>query len=740
MPNEKHGGLPPKKDLHIEKLAKAVPTKIPVARHFVDTSKIPWKDPVNWQRFGLCCALIFFLSFLTYSIALFGNLVFNDHINVRVLTTANNDTAFWATWVMDAIAAPLSQPYARATHAWDLASFPDTPAWYHLVNIALHIVSCLYLFLLIFQLARVLKHEKRLQAEPCTLALLATLLFACHPLASGAVAYISGRAPLLMTCNYLLALNLFLLGFFSDTLSALVLFYGGFFIFTVIGFLSTPQAFSTPLTALALALVLRPRDFSWKEWFIYRSSDFALIVIFAVLGCAALLTKGASIVDNGVDLALLPAQAYVASQAKAFVTYFLRCLVFPAGLSIDPPWSLASGFTDPLSIVGVLVLLCTIYGVVKSTGKPILMLGLLLIVVGILPDFFRIRHEIVSDQRYYLSLAGASIVAGWYWHYLKLSGKAFVALTATLVLLLCGLTVWRCTAWLSDMSLWRSSLRLNKKSARTTAMLAQAYWAKGENRSAWNLADKALQLDKDLPVAYETLGLLNTNLRQFEQAVPPYEKAVEKAKQRFTAIDKTSTYQIELAEAYMQSNQWAKAKICALEAIRYRPGASRLYLVLGRAFLAENQPIMAYQYLRTGSHMDTTDPDFLEPIVDAGLASNVPALVQLAYQTAKTAMRVKLSSHANLAFCRAALELGRTEEALNRLRVILKREPLSAEANWLMAFIAKQVGEQTVAQKYETLALKLDPMIAKKAPIKLINTRTGKSTSQKPVATGEQRP
>ena len=382
-----------KKELDISKLAKVKNKKI--ARTFRRKAILQpdVKLDIKWRQLSAYAATIAVATLLLYGTCLFGQMTFNDFVNIQIKTTAPQPDSVWLQLMALAQQIPFNQPWVQATYLWDTQSFPGIPAWYHFVNIMLHLMSCVYLFFFSFQFFFWLKEEQRIKFSPYQGALATALIFMCHPFATGAVAYISGRAGLLSCLNLFLSLNLFMLGFYSLSTLRIIGFYFGAMICLAIAILCAPQGAFFPLLIVVVALLLKPGTESWKSWFHERWQDFAIFGLAAAAGLATLLTKAPTLLDNGVDLALPSRLDYTLLQAGSLATYFLRYVLVPIGITFDNPEP--SGMEMPLAAFGCGVLIALAAGTWWLRKNPPAFLGGLITITAIVANFIFVQHEIV---------------------------------------------------------------------------------------------------------------------------------------------------------------------------------------------------------------------------------------------------------------------------------------------------------------------------------------------------------
>lgn len=692
----------------ISKLSKVSPTKIPKGKK----PKEQTRERINWKLLSFSALGIILLIVLAYGNSVLNDFVFNDHSNVKSI---DNPDLFWLSLWSQAAMQPLAVPWLVSTYAWDTQWFGMSPVWFHIVNVCLHITACLYLFLLVFRLAWLLKSDGRLRVNPYYVAIAATALFACHPLTSGAVAYISGRAGPLLACNYFLSLNCFLFAFFSSSLMGALFWYLLAIITVLIGLWCSPQAVTLPCAMLALAFLLKAARQPWKRWFAERWPELSMLTTLALTVPFVILLGVPFQSGNGTGIPTLASIPYYASQLKLLVTYYLRSAVVPVGLSIQPPLTVATNFVDPLTILGAVFIIASLCAIWMLRQFPLVVFGILLFLFGLLPNSVLTQPEVVADYRFYLSLAGLSIIAGWVLARLAMQSFRRAAITAAvIVVLFAGLTIWQNTAWKTDESLWKAEININPNSSRAHAMLASVYVSKERFLEAERQAKKALSLDSRNPLAFYALGKSALKEKQHEKALATLSKVLPLEKGQNLPPEVVAQSQAALAQTLNYLGRPAEAKPHAQEALKVDPSNPALHLILAKAWLAEKQPLLALRELQDGYRFDPLNPDFLQTIVEAGLATGQARFQEMAYRMSSRLVQVSPTQQNQIWFARAAIETGNTTQALEKLNTSFKTDPRNAEVNYLLSVAHKQLGHVADAAKYLTTARKLDLRIEHK--------------------------
>ncbi|MGH9552030.1 MAG: hypothetical protein ACRD3W_21770, partial [Terriglobales bacterium] len=344
----KQGKSPGKALPDISKLSGARPTKIPRAVKKAEEIAAITTPKVDFKIVALGAAALFVLVGIVYANSIYGGLVFNDatqfgHL-AQLQKTEGAGLELWA----QALSKPLTQGWVALTMFWDLQSFRWNPGWSHVVNVFLHFFASLYLYLLVFRLAWRWRNDDRIKADPYVVALTVSGLFALHPLATGSVAYISARTGPLLALNYFLSLNLFVAGCLSENLWFAFFAYLLAITVNAAALMCNAQAITIPFTSVCLLLLLKPKADTWKHWLLNRGYELFLFGLLAAGLPFLLLTGARPTISNGAGLSALAPLSYYASQCKSLLTYYARGFFAPFGLTLDPPYTIAPNFSDPL--------------------------------------------------------------------------------------------------------------------------------------------------------------------------------------------------------------------------------------------------------------------------------------------------------------------------------------------------------------------------------------------------------
>ncbi len=361
-------------------------------------------------------------------------------------------------------------------------------AGYHVVNIAIHLINGLMVWLFIRQMVRTpLLKGTPLEASGSLLSLAGALVFLLHPLQTQSVTYIAQRSASLAALFYCAALWLY------GEARALQI-AGGSRLPTVLCFAGAAMAgmlgLFTKETALTLPFAIALYEFHFFNG--RRRIKWGHVVAFTVffVGIPAYLVIRGFV---NLDVAgALPVLQYLLTQPSVWLTY-LRLLVFPVGQNLDYDFPVSHSVFEPLTALGIVVIgLAGIAGYKLFRNHRILSFGIVWFFLTLLPESSILPlPDVIFEHRLYLPMLGFAIFAAFLVYELTTEWDRWglYAMIAIVFGALGVATFTRNEVWKDDVSLWTDVVAKSPKKARGYLNLARAY----SDRGLLNLASDNLQ-------------------------------------------------------------------------------------------------------------------------------------------------------------------------------------------------------------------------------------------------------
>jgi Flp pilus assembly protein TadD len=682
---------PPKNQSASSAAAKKSPLPPPVG---VTSTKEP---AVNWKWLGILILVIGVVPFCLYANTFGYGLVFNDHYTMmRLLTDYNVATPF------DGLLRPFTQPWIRSSYMLDIRHYKDGYGWYHLVSVWVHLSAAVALGVLTLIIARKTFKREGDPVMPYTVAGLAGLIYACHPLAVQTATYVSARWSGLGAANFLWALVFFAL--VLHTAGAIrVWCFVSLIVFSAMCLASSEVVLALAPSMVALYYLLKPAKFTWTEWALEHPVFTALTTVFS-LSIPFYLFTGFSPVaaPNTYGLPMLSWTAYYATQAKAFLTYYTRAFFTPVGLSIDPPFSQATNFSDVMAIGGLILVILLACAMYRWRAQRLLFFGMWLTVAGYLPHALIRQQDAVSDPAFYLSLAGLSLIATWALSELfRGPFSSVVPKMVAVVAILAGLSVWHNLNFANDDKLVQATLQSNHRSVLGTIYAANQKIEKGEFEAAIKDADEAISIDPTSGMGYYIRGKAQLRAARYSEAKHSLEKASDLAWQQRLPILPSVKY--ALAESYIHMDTIEPATRVAQEAFSLNPSDGRGRYVMGLLALKKKDYPMAMQYLSEAMRRGVTESRLPAARVLLGMKD-----YDSAYQLASRLTVEHNEPEAQLILGNAALAREDLAAAEKALKEALKASPHNAEAMALLAILYERKGDKVLAESYHKDAMQRD--------------------------------
>jgi len=449
------------------------------------------------------------------------------HLDDMRIITSNRSLATPSS-LLQSLSANPSRALLLFSFGYNLWLGGLNPVGFHLVNIALHAAVCVLVFFVVLHFARNSADLTRGTIPPRIAAFAAAALFACHPLNSETVNYISARSSSMAAMFYLLAFLSFINYTKAGARHTVRFWYVLSMLSFVLGLASKEIVVTLPVMLLVYDLIyvgkFRPalfvRRLAWPHgpyW----------VVVAGVLAFH-LLVVGLPSPPVRPVLTNLLTQTHV-------VLNYLQLALVPVGLTFEYSVPTYSRLFEPTTILAV-VTICAMVTLATAFARklPALSFAIFWYFVTLVPSSSIVPlTAIMSEHRAYLPMSGLVImfpmaVAGLL-RAPSLYARRREVGTAVAVLLaaLSTATVARNRVWRSDITMWNDAVTKSPSSSRAQSSFGRVLVTRGYATDAIEVLERAVELDPGNSNAHSTLGFALERLGRFDEAVAAHERALE---------------------------------------------------------------------------------------------------------------------------------------------------------------------------------------------------------------------
>ncbi len=394
----------------------------------------------------------------------------------------------------------------------------ENPYSYHVVNIVLHFLNGVLVFLIVRRLLGRFDLERwRREA----ISAFAGAVFLFHPVQSEAVAYVASRSENLSVFFFYAAFAVFLyrrreaLGA-AETLLVLLLF---------------GAAVTTKEHTAVLPVLLLLTDYFFYPGFSLAGvrRNWKLYVPIAVAGAGGLVFVLKTLAESdtaGFGVEGLPWYNYFATQCKVIWIY-LRMFVLPFGQNVDHDYPIVSSPLDPAALLGFAALVVAVTAAwLRRRERPLAAYGFFVYLLLLAPtsSFVPIKDALV-ERRLYLPMIGLLILTAGLLRRWKAPPRTFGAALATALVAVTFLGFQRARVWAGPIPLWEDSVAKNPRNWRANFQLAYAYFEHQRCSEAVEQYAKAAELRPpdyrllvDWALAYDCANQTEEALAKLRQA------------------------------------------------------------------------------------------------------------------------------------------------------------------------------------------------------------------------------
>lgn len=615
---------------------------------------------------------------------------------------------------------------------------------YHLINLSIHILNGVLVFLLSIRLFQKLCGSRAFPVY--YMSLFSALVFVVHPLQTQAVTYIAQRYTSMAAFFYLLSVLFYMIGRNDSGGKLPVWRYLNYVLSVVFGlaaFFCKQNAASLPLAIMLIEYVCY--DQRWDRWKRKILWILPFIVLFGLaytynLGLFTRNVQIGSLLEDVFDAARetrdITRWQYLCTQFNV-ISIYIRLLFIPVHQSADYLYPIKDGFFNEatpyffLFLVGILFL-----AIWYRKRHPVVLLGVLwfFITLSVESSIFPIR-DALFEHRLYLPMFGFSIIIA-YALFTLLSGNHYWAywVAVAIVLVLAVAAYQRNEIWKSRVSLWTDVVNKNPFNHRGITNLALAleqsgnvhdalvyynkalqvkpdsYYAMsnkgamlgrmGKTDEAIKVLQEALTLKADYPLALNNMGVALAVQKKEKEALPYFQDAIRCRPDYFDAHK-------NLAMAFDVTEQYDKAEQHYKIALNLNPEDTDSHRRLGILLHSLQRYDQAIAQFKESIRLDPENADLYLNLGNAQMAGTFLADAIVSYEKAVQINSLSIEAYTNMGV--AYMRLGDNEQAEKIFLEALKTNPESVETLSNLGAVYYSQGRLDEALKELGNAIKLRP-------------------------------
>ena len=420
-------------------------------------------------------------------------------------------------------------PLTWISHAVDWQLFGPNPVGHHYVNVVLHAVNVVLLFLL---LQSVTGFTGR--------SLLVALLFAIHPVNVESVAWAAERKNVLSMLFLLLTMHAY--GWYVRKPE--IRRYALVALLFAFGLMSKPQVITLPFLLLMwdywplrrFGSARLPGGNSIRRKAIARGLILEKVPLFLLSLASAIITMQAQKAGNAIRSVIsYPFDLRLENALIAYCRYIGKAL-WPANLSPMYPHPQTVG---PWQLIAAVLFLSLITErVIDKRQRGYLVTGWFWFLVSLIPmiGLVQVGEQAMADRYAYLPFVGLFLIAVWGIAELAQSRQIAtrsLAATAALVLAALGFLTYRQVGfWHDSETLWTHALQVSETgNYKAHFNLAVIYDAEGRYDEAVRQFRAAENPREDDPRIHVGMGIYDQRHGHFEEAIDEYEAALRLSSQ-----------------------------------------------------------------------------------------------------------------------------------------------------------------------------------------------------------------
>ena len=497
--------------------------------------------------------LIIFISFLVYLNALRNGFVWDDMVLIADNEGINKWGGFWESFVRDFFDTTddtiefkygYYRPIISLSYMIDYTLWGLKPWGFHLSNIIFHTISCILVYLIFNSL---------FNNRP--VSIITSLLFACHPIHTESVTWISGRTDIIAGMFFLSAFYLYQKAIHSPlpdernsslcNREVLKLFFKQsktFYVCSIILFalamLCKEMVATLPFLIIAYThfFVKLRNGRQYKTSLLLSTPYFFVILLygiirFVILGIHTVVNPGGEEM-KGFYPALF-------SFTKTIFIYLFK-LIYPAHLNAYIQNPMSFSITEPavfLSVIGISFLIFLIVWLKKRWAGMSFLILFYLVTLLPLSNFIRISAPwdmgFVTAERFlyipslgFCGIISVLLTAAWKRSF-SILRYTTVSLFIAILIFYSGQTLLRNRDWIDEKTFFSKTLKEAPNAALLHHAMGNVYVREENYEKALDYYKNSLELYPLYHAAYNNIGTIYSKQGLYDQALAAFKEAIK---------------------------------------------------------------------------------------------------------------------------------------------------------------------------------------------------------------------
>ncbi|MDA3897656.1 MAG: tetratricopeptide repeat protein [Desulfobacteraceae bacterium] len=406
------------------------------------------------------------------------------------------------------------------------------PFGYHVVNLAIHLMTAVFLFLFIRLTLRVYPHKTD-SLNPDLIAFFTAMLWIAQPVGTQAVTYICQRMASMVAMFYVLSLLFYakariLTIQYPRRRTATGLCFAGCAASAICAVATKENAGTLPLVILVyewfffqnMRVRWSKRQLLWGAFFIFV---FAGVVLW-YMGENPLHR-----IFNSYKRRDFTMIERVMTEFRIVVYYISLFLWAPPGrLNLDHDYPLSISLINPPTTVMAFITITGLLALCAYTAKKhrLFSFAILWFFLTQATESTIIGIELIFEHRTYLPFMMVSLMAVMLEHRIFQNRKIAGALLCAVTLIFSAWSFQRNRTWQNPVGFWQDSMQKSPNKHRPHFSLGNAHSDAGHFHEAISEFEKAIQINPDRVDAYNNIGFALIQLGKPLKAIAYFQKAL----------------------------------------------------------------------------------------------------------------------------------------------------------------------------------------------------------------------